>query len=499
MKKSPARFSRLVPVLVCLAALTIALRDSPMRAQDGAFKQPDPFAPAGGSDTTPGEPVILPPGVHNTPVPATPAPVSTPAPASTPAASPSPAASPAVVTPAPTGNTVVNANQRVQASKRGVCENHLSTEDFIALAKGVSWYYNWASSTGDTPPGNAPMEFIPMAWGRGGDAGGVAGYLGGHHPRAVLAINEPNLRGQAFMTPDATAAMFKQVKQAADIYKIPVIGPNMALGSGANDSIKARDPITGQQTTYTWFGPFVQAFQFYAQKTKTQTGSMGVHSYNGIGDLTFAVNKMYELTGRPVWVTEFAFWNAKSGQDEIQYLTQAVEFLENSPEVAGYAWFKERVDKNPKLSLLKESGKLTPLGQEYVKLPSHNAHVFYRVPGLLDAGKYVAKENMTLRDTTDFDGDFDMVSHGAGWVAYNIQVDAPGAYVLRVRVSGAPGQMDIVGNGRVLGSVHCTQSQWHMVGTSVSLPSGAQTIRIHCDGQIIHSIEFAPKPDLAMK
>ncbi len=52
-----------------------------------------------------------------------------------------------MVTPAPTGNTIVDANQTVQATKRGVCENHLSQEDFMALGKGVSWYYNWAANT----------------------------------------------------------------------------------------------------------------------------------------------------------------------------------------------------------------------------------------------------------------------------------------------------------------------------------------------------------------
>lgn len=470
--KGTSLFTRRAPAAICLAALAAALVFSKVKAQggpnDGVLKVPDPFANQ--SDTPP----------------ATPPPAATPAPASR------------FPTPAATGDTIVNANERVQATKRGVCENHLSMEDFMALGTGVSWYYNWGANTGDIAPAGAHMEFIPMAWGHGGDPGAVAGSLG-RRPRVVLALNEPNLKGQAFLTPEAAAAFYLRVKQTADAAHVPVVGPNMALGSPTNGSITAVDPITKQKTTYTSMSDYLKAYFYYVKPAQMPAG-IGVHSYNGIGDLKGAVGLAYSITHKPVWVTEFAWWKAPSAQEELNYMRQAVEFLESSPEVGGYAWFKERVDKNAKLSLLdKESGKLTPLGQEYVKLPSHSVHVFYRVPGLLDAGKYVANENMTLRDTTDADGDFDMVSTGPAWVAYNIQVDVPGTYVLRMRVSGAPGKIDVLQNGRVLGSADTNELQWHTVETSVALVPGTQTVRFRCNGQALHSIEFEMQSGVAMK
>ncbi|HWB60836.1 MAG TPA: carbohydrate-binding protein, partial [Chthoniobacteraceae bacterium] len=177
-----------------------------------------------------------------------------------------------------------------------------------------------------------------------------------------------------------------------------------------------------------------------------------------------------------------------------------VEFLESSPQVAGYAWFKERVEKNPKISLLdKEPGKLTAVGAEYVKVPSHSMHVFYRIPGLLDSGKYVANDKMTLEDTTDAGGDFDMVSHSAAWVDYNIQVDVPGTYLLRMRVSGAPGRVEVLQDGVVLGSVDTIEKAWHTEETAVPLAAGAQTIRVRFSGgQSLHSIDFSVKPGIAM-
>src|ERR1700677_865370 len=104
------------------------------------------------------------------------------------------------------------------------------------------------------------MKFIPMAWGRGGAAGAAAG---GNGARAVLAINEPNLKGQAFMTPEATAKLYKQIKAAAG--NTPVVGPNMALGSATGDSITAVDPFSKQKMTYTSMEAFLKAFYFYAK------------------------------------------------------------------------------------------------------------------------------------------------------------------------------------------------------------------------------------------
>ncbi len=162
-----------------------------------------------------------------------------------------------------------------------------------------------------TPANSVHMELHPDGMGPcAAIPGALAGYLGGHKPRAVLAINEPNLKGQAFMTPEATAALYKQIKAVADLHHIPVVGPNMALGSPGNGSIKAKDPITGQDMSYGWFGPFVQAFQAFAKKSNTPTGSLGTHSYKDMNELKWAVSESYKISGKPVWVTEFAFWDA---------------------------------------------------------------------------------------------------------------------------------------------------------------------------------------------
>jgi hypothetical protein len=85
------------------------------------------------------------------------------------------------------------------------------------------------------------------------------------------------------------------------------------------------------------------------------------------------VELVHTTFGCPVWVTEYAQWNSPTMEASRKYLVEATDFLERTPYVAGYAWFKERVKGNLNISLLEpESGKLSPLGETYVSLPAHD-------------------------------------------------------------------------------------------------------------------------------
>ncbi|MGH7994707.1 MAG: glycosyl hydrolase, partial [Limisphaerales bacterium] len=104
---------------------------------------------------------------------------------------------------------IINCNAPVQSRKRGIAVNSMSAADFEAVAPGVSWYYNWGA-TPLTLPGDVTMDFIPMAWnGNSGFQTSISSYLAaGNRPWRVFALNEPNLNGQAFMTPAASATTF---------------------------------------------------------------------------------------------------------------------------------------------------------------------------------------------------------------------------------------------------------------------------------------------------
>jgi hypothetical protein len=393
---------------------------------------------------------------------------------------------------------VVDCGQKVQSRKRGVCANKLSEDDFKALAPGVSWFYNWYYEFKDKLPEGLPFEFIPMAWGnRPGDLSGLQRYLSSvsTKPRYILGINEPNLKGQAFINPKETAKLYRSIKAIGDRFGISVIGPNMSLGSAENDSITAYDPIEKKKLTYTFMMPFLKAFYYEVGEEKVPATSF--HSYGSLGELRWGVNLLHKEFNCPVWVTEYAEWKAATPEAALLYLIQATDFLERTSYVQGYAWFKERVDSNPKISLLeKTSGKLTPLGEAYVALPPHDADLYYRIPGRLQAENYVALDKMDIEPTTDTKGVFRMTStEGNATLDYNIQVDSEGTYDIALRVGGQPAKFDIIKNGTVLASVTSTQKDWQTLNTSITLPSGAQTIRIHtvASFQSINWIEFTKR------
>lgn len=386
---------------------------------------------------------------------------------------------------------IVECDAKVQSHKRGVCENHMDEADFRALAPGVSWYYNWHYETKDTPPSSVPMEFIPMAWGDRPEAlDGLDNYLRGtsKKPRVVLAINEPNLKGQAFIKPETTAILYKKIKAVADKYQLTIIGPNMSLGSATGDSITAMDPIENKEITYTFMVPFLKAFYFYLGNMENP--GLSVHTYGSIGETKWAVESLHKEFNCPIWVTEYAEWKASDPEAERQYLIQATDFLERTPYVQGYAWFKERAD-NAKISLLtKEPGKLSPLGEAYVSLPVHDADLYYHIPGKLSAGKYVSIDKADIMANSHNDILVSTTAENAA-ADYNIAVDTAGSYKLTLRTFGT-GKIEVLEKDQVLATANITGSEVQNIDVTAQLPEGPQTIRVRfsANGIILSSVEF---------
>jgi hypothetical protein len=403
-------------------------------------------------------------------------------------------AAPAAWADAPAAVRIVNCDDKVPSLKRGICENHLDEADFRAIAPGVSWYYNWHYETKDIPPSDVQMEYLPMAWGdRQESLDGLDNYLqnAAKKPRVALAINEPNLKGQAFITPEETAALYKKVKAVADKYQLPIVGPNMSLGSPTDGSITAMDPIENKKETYTFMVPFLKAFYFYLGDD-IKPSALGLHTYGNLGEMKWAVETMHKEFNCPIWVTEYAEWHAADDNEEREYLIQATDFLERTPYVAGYAWFKERVPGNKKISILAdEPGKLTPLGQTYVDMPPHEPDIFYRIPGKLSAGRYLALDQGDILANSHDDILVSASAPGAT-ADYNLQVDAPGTYKLGLKCMGS-GKIEAMENNQVLGSTDISGSDVQVVTITAQLPAGTQTLRIRfsASGTILSTIEFS--------
>lgn len=389
---------------------------------------------------------------------------------------------------------IVDCDAPLRSEKRGVCANQLQKQDFAALAPGVSWFYNWYHQTKDVAPAELQFEFLPMVWGDSPERlSGLKAWLqAGNKPRAVLAINEPNLKGQAFITPEACAALYQRTREVADPFGIPVVGPHMAIGSSAAASITAMDPLEKKSLTYTFMMPYLKAFMHF--RGKNDLPGIGVHAYGDINELKWVVEATYKEFGKPVWMTEYAWWGAKDDKAELEYLVQATDFMERSPMVAGYAWFKER-STNTKIGLLQEKpGELTPLGRAYVDMPVHDPDVYYRVPGRLQAERYVEAKAFEVRLTDDADGFLHMrASEAGGALTCNIAPAQAGEYRVAVRAAGGAGSIAIESNGKRIGDVQVANGGWQTVTATLRLAAGPQAIRLvpSAKGQTINWIEFA--------
>jgi hypothetical protein len=397
------------------------------------------------------------------------------------------------VSPAAADIQIVNCDAVIQSRKRGTGVNSLSDADFRALAPGVSWYYNWGATPLAKPP-DVQMDYLPMAWnGASGFQTSLTSYLAaGNRPWRVLALNEPNLTSQADMTPSASAATFSQVRNICNPYNIPVISPHMAIGTPADQSVTAYDPLQGSNVTYSFQQPYLDAFLYYCGTTPP--AGMATHSYGGYGEITWILNTMHSAyPTQTVWLTEFCQWGAATDADVLSTLIPAVDFCERTPWVEGYAWFMSRITGDLYNSLLSSSGTLTAAGQAYVRMPVHQTNIFYHVPGRLQAERYVALSQVDILPTTDTNGLADMKASAAGaTLDYNIHVDSAGGYPLNLRVAGAIGQIRIYKGATLVGSATATQTAWTTVSTVVSLGAGTQTFRfvLSANAQRLNWIEF---------
>ena len=113
----------------------------------------------------------------------------------------------------------------------------------------------------------------------------------------------------------------------------------------------------------------------------------------------------------------------------------------------------------------------SPIISVHTPMPVHDANVYYRLPGRLQAECYVTIDKMEIQPTNDTDGFAFMGSEGLqGWLEYNVQVDVAGPYTLRFRVGGAAGKVQGGGPGG-----------WQTVEANLNLAAGPQTLRVRCE------------------
>lgn len=247
--------------------------------------------------------------------------------------------------------------------KRGVAYGHHSLADLTALSAGVSFWYNWAfvpdQALADGSYLDLDVEYVPMIWGAGSDREAAMTDIPAD-AQTLLGFNEPNFGSQANLSAEDAAALWPELEEIADARGLQLVSPAVNFcGGDCQDT-----------------DPFAYLDAFLAACDGCRVDALGIHIYvgcnpEGENHAEWLINHVETYKSRfphPLWLTEFACDSAANEAEQLAFLEDAVQYLENEPRIARYAWFAGRADNVPHVDLLGADGQLTALGQRYVEL-----------------------------------------------------------------------------------------------------------------------------------
>ncbi|MFZ4774078.1 MAG: glycosyl hydrolase [Terrimicrobiaceae bacterium] len=233
----------------------------------------------------------------------------------------------------------------------GSCSERTTPDELSRLNLG--WYYNWRPFPKIAPvPG---VEFVPMFWNAGDMTVENFALVNQSAATHVLGFNEPDMIGQANMTPEECLEAWPQLMTL-----------KQRLGSPA-------------PATSSWLEEFLPA----AKRRGLRVDFVCIHRYPDISDPDAVGNieKMLKDAHRkyrlPVWFTECGAADVRAWhQPQLRepnpamaraFLKKLLAMLEGLPFVERYAWFADRVGEEYGLGTIYDptSSRLTPFGKIY--------------------------------------------------------------------------------------------------------------------------------------
>jgi hypothetical protein len=385
-------------------------------------------------------------------------------------------------------------SRQARSVKRGICYNNLYEADFKAIAPGVTWAYNWATTGFNAAAADAVKEaktdYFPMIWNGSGDWANQIRKYKQAHPECmyILAFNEPNLTDQANMTPAQAAEKWPPVKALAQELKMKIVAPAMNYGtlSGYGDPIKWLD-------------------EFFAQPgiSMNDVDALALHCYMNVPSALKSYVERFRKYNKPLWMTEFCAWEGEVSVEKQQaYLCDVLNYFESDPIIERYAWFKYdgSTTVNPRYALRpagNNKGELSALGKIYVYLSSLDKQLHYTHNQVIPAEHY-SNSNASeavgstkfiagpqLNASSDITGILELANFGLPqWVEYKIEPVVKGDYHLILRyASSGDSKVKIALNGREIREIELPKTggytDWATITTPViPLNAGKQTIRI---------------------
>ncbi len=255
------------------------------------------------------------------------------------AASPTKMASPAT-------SPSANSDSSTSSSKKGIAYNDVA---YFQAFNGydMRWAYNWGSS----PSGSIPsdIEYVPMLW---GNSPSLASAWQANAQAAInsgsthlLAFNEPDLSSQSNIDPTTAAQSYSQYMSG--------FPSNVKLGAPAVSN-------AGAPSGLTWLQSFLDAC------THCQIDFIPIHWYsdwNNVEDFQNHATTAYQMTGKPIWVTEFGTNDGDNQQIE-GFVQNVTSWMDQQPWLERYAYFMAAAGSN---YLCESYTTLSGIGLAYVQ------------------------------------------------------------------------------------------------------------------------------------
>lgn len=377
-----------------------------------------------------------------------------------------------------------------KSNKRGVSYNFTIDSDVDLLTPYISWSYNWGPDVTENI-GKLfqlyDLDFCPMAWNGAYDANRIRAYKAANPDcEYLLAFNEPNLTDQCNYTPAQAAEHWDDLKALADELNMKIVSPAMNYGT-----------LDGYGDPIVWLD------EFFTLVPPDDVAAIAIHCYMGTaGALKSYVERFYKY-GKPIWLTEFCAWenHISSAQAQMNFMSEAITYLEADPMVERYAWFIPRadgpVDSYPYMQLLTKTKPfaLSELGEVFAGLPSLDKNTWQNADNYILPNTYTAicsQESIGkngwiagphIRPTTDATGQLQLADFIAGqWVEYQIEAQKDISH-LRIRYAAYSNtSLKIEADGAEIALVEAEKtgdaSAWNTLEIPVDITAGKHTLRI---------------------
>ena len=382
--------------------------------------------------------------------------------------------------PEPADEPVVYESLQAGSAKRGVSFNfaQLAEYDFPLLGDAVSWYYDWSSNV----PSDVVLaymdeygiDFCPMIWNGNYNPDNIRTYKQ-NCPEAqyILAFNEPNLTDQANMTPAQAAEYWPDIVALADELGMQLISPAMNYGT-----------LDGYSDPWVWMDEFLQQ----PGVSLEDIDGIAVHCYMNTVSALRNYIEGFNKYGKPIWLTEFCATTGGSisAQTQMNFMVEAINYLESDEDVFRYAWFIPRGGPlgniNNELLTDRVPIELTDIGEVFVNMSTQDKDLYYEAGTVIPAEHYSSVSGAVhLRPVTDVSGILELYDLKENtWVEYQVEIPSAGTYTLEYRYSTSyDTAMTLnVGEESVTLDLPDTDNVWTTGSAVVDLPAGRQTVRL---------------------